>query len=122
MDRPPGGRANSGKSPLASAMRYTPTRMPRLWPDLNHSILELESNTAERTMRFVAIRCKNDLFVRSQTGSKTAAIIYNTKLSRIEPQALLGGTLARIPDYKSTASMTHCHGKRPHRAADRMLI
>jgi transposase len=41
----------SGKSPLAGAIRYALTRMARLRPYLDHGILELDTNPAERAMR-----------------------------------------------------------------------
>ena len=44
-----------GKSPLAAAFRYALTRMERLRPYLDHSILELDNNAAERGMRAIAI-------------------------------------------------------------------
>ena len=44
----------SGKSPLAAAIRYALTRMDRLRPYLDHGILELDNNTAERGMRAIA--------------------------------------------------------------------
>ena len=94
----------SGKSPLAMVIRYALTRMARLRPYLDHGILELDNNTAERAMRSIAIGRKNYLFVGSQTGGKAAAIAYTlietAKLNGIDPQAWLADTLARIPDYK----------------------
>jgi hypothetical protein len=94
----------SGKSPLAGAIRYALTRMAQLRPYLDHGILELDNNTAERAMRSVAIGRKNFLFVGSQTGGKAAAIAYTlietAKLNGIDLQAWLADTLARIPDYK----------------------
>ncbi|SHM52251.1 Transposase IS66 family protein, partial [Paracoccus solventivorans] len=45
----------SGKSPLAAAIRYALTRMARLRPYLDHGILELDNNAAERGMRTVAL-------------------------------------------------------------------
>lgn len=94
----------SGKSPLAGAIRYALTRIARLRPYLDHGILELNNNTAERAMRSVAIGRKNYLFIGSQTGGKAAAIAYTlietAKLSGIDPQAWLADTLACIPDYK----------------------
>jgi len=78
--------------------------MARLQPYLDHGILELDNNTAERAMRSVAIGRKNYLFVGSQTGGKAAAIAYTlietVKVNGIHPQAWLADTLARIPDYK----------------------
>lgn len=96
----------SGKSPLAVAIRYALTRMKRLRPYLDHGVLELDNNTAERAMRSVAIGRKNDLFVGSMTGGRAAAIAYTlietAKLNGIDPQDWLANTLARVPDYKIT--------------------
>ncbi|HCP80468.1 MAG TPA: IS66 family transposase, partial [Octadecabacter sp.] len=44
----------SGKSPLVGAIRYALTRIARLRPYLDHGILEIDNNTAERAMRSVA--------------------------------------------------------------------
>ena len=94
----------SGKSPLAIAIRYALTRMARMRPYLDQGILEIDNNTAERAMRAVALGRKNYLFVGSQTGGKSAAIAYTlietAKLNRVDPQAWLADTLARIPDHK----------------------
>ncbi|MCX7645877.1 MAG: IS66 family transposase, partial [Rhodobacteraceae bacterium] len=96
----------SGKSPLASAIRYALTRMDRLRPYLDHGILELDNNAAERGMRAIALGRKNYLFVGSEAGGKAAAIAYTlietAKLNAIDPHAWLADTLARIPDYKVT--------------------
>jgi hypothetical protein len=94
----------SGKSPLAGAIRYALTRMKRLRPYLDHGILEIDNNTAERSMRSIAIGRKNYLFVGSQNGGKAAAIAYTlietAKLNGVDPQKWLADTLARIPDCK----------------------
>ena len=94
----------SGKSPLAVAIRYALSRMARTRPYLDHDILELDNNTAERAMRAVALGRKNYLFVGSQTGGKSAAVAYTlietAKLNGADPQAWLADTLARIPDHK----------------------
>lgn len=96
----------SGKSPLASAIRYALTRMERLRPYLDHGILELDNNAAERGMRAIALGRKNYLFVGSEAGGKAAAIAYTlietAKLNAVDPNAWLADTLARIPDYKIT--------------------
>ena len=80
--------------------------MKRLRPYLDHGILELDNNSAERAMRSIAIGRKNYLFVGSQGGGKAAAIAYTlietAKLNGIDPQAWLTDTLARIPDHKIT--------------------
>ena len=96
----------SGKSPLATAIRYALARLPRLRPYLEHGILELENNTAERNMRAIALSRKNYLFVVSQAGGKAAAIAYTViktaKLNGVDPQAWLADTLAHLPDHKIT--------------------
>ena len=96
----------SGKSPLAGAIRYALTRMERLRPYLDHGILELDNNTAERSMRAIALGRKNYLFVGSEAGGKAAAIAYTlietAKLNCVDPNAWLADTIARIPDYKIT--------------------
>jgi len=94
----------SGKSPLAVAIRYALSRMARLRPYLDHGILEIDNNTAERAMRSVALGRKNYLFVGSQAGGKSAAIAYTlietAKLNGVDPQAWLADNLARIADHK----------------------
>ena len=98
--------ALSGKSPLATAIRYALARLPRLRPYLEHGILELDNNTAERGMRAIALGRKNYLFVGSEAGGKAAAITYTlietAKLNGVDPQAWLADTLARLPDHKIT--------------------
>ena len=94
----------SGISPMASATRYALTRMARMRPYLDHGILEIDNNTAERAMRAVSLGRKNYLFVGSQTGGKSASIAYTlietAKLNGVDPQAWLADTLARIADHK----------------------
>jgi transposase len=94
----------SGKTPLANAIRYALTRMKRLRGYLDHGFLELDNNTAERSMRGIAIGRKNYMFVGSERGGKSAAIIYTlietAKLNSVDPQAWLTDTLSRIADHK----------------------
>jgi len=94
----------SGKSPLAGAIRYALTRMKKLRPWLDHGFLELDNNTAERSMRPIALGRKNYLFMGSEGGGKSAAIAYTlietAKLNGVDPQAWLTDVLARIADHK----------------------
>ena len=96
----------SGKSELAKAIRYALTRMKRLRPYIDHGILEIDNNSAERSMRCVALGRKNYLFMGSEGGGKSAAIVYTlietAKLNGVDPQAWLTDTLARIADHKIT--------------------
>ena len=55
-------------------------------------------------MRGIAIGRKNYMFVGSERGGKSAAIIYTlletAKLNNVDPQAWLTDVLARTADHK----------------------
>lgn len=95
-----------GKSELAKAIRYALTRITKLRPYLDHGILEIDNNSAERAMKPVAIGRKNFLFVGSPGGGKAAAIAYTlietAKMNGVDPQAWLTWVLAQIADHKIT--------------------
>jgi transposase len=96
----------SGKSELAVAIRYAITRMKKLRPYLDHGFLEIDNNSAERSVRCVALGRKNYLFMGSEGGGKSAAIAYTlietAKLNGVNPLAWLTDVLARIADHKIT--------------------
>ena len=96
----------SGKTPLAGAIRYALGRLPRLRPYLTNGAIEIDNNAAERAMRGCALGRKNWLFAGSQAGGKALAVaatlIETAKLNRVDPEAWLADTLARIPEYKIT--------------------
>ena len=75
-------------------------------PYLANGILELDNNTAERSMRAIALGRKSYLFVGSEAGGKAAAIAYTlietAKLNGVDPHAWLADTTAHIPDYRIT--------------------
>jgi uncharacterized protein (DUF1810 family) len=94
----------SGKSELAKAIRYALTRIKKLRPYIDHGILEIDNNSAERSMRCVALGRKNYLFMGSEGGGKSAAIAYTlietAKLNGVDPQAWLTDVLGRIAEHK----------------------
>ena len=96
----------SGKTPLAQAIRYAITRIKRLRPYLDHGLLAIDNNTAERGMRAIAIGRKNWLFAGSERGGRSAAIAYTlietAKLNGVDPQGWLTDVLGRIADHKLT--------------------
>lgn len=96
----------SGKSPLAAAIRYALSRLPRLRPYLQHGILEIDNNTCERSIRGIAIGRKNYLFMGSDGGSKAGYIAYTlietAKLNDVGPQAWLTDVLGRNTEHKIT--------------------
>jgi transposase len=108
----------SGKSPLATAIRYALTRMSRLRPCLEHGVLELDNNAAERAMRAIALGRKNYLFVGSAAGGRAAAIVYTlietAKLNGVDPEA---GSQTPWPASRTTRSprsTNSCHGAHAH--------
>lgn len=96
----------SGKSPLAQAISYALNRMPKTRPYLENGFLELDSNSAERAMKPVALGRKNWMFAGSQRGGKAMAIAFTlietAKLNNVDPQAWLTDVLSRIADHKIT--------------------
>jgi transposase len=93
----------SGKTPLAAAMRYACKRLPKLASYLDDGCLEIDNNTAERAMRPIALGRKNYMFVGSDAGGKSAAILYTllqtAKMNNVNPQAWLTHVLTRIADH-----------------------
>ena len=96
----------SGKSQLAKDIRYALSRMRRMRSYLENGFLELDNNTAERSIRSVALGRKNYLFMDSEKGGKAAAIIYSltetAKLNNVDPQGWLTFVLSRTADQKVT--------------------
>ena len=78
--------------------------MKKLRPYLDHGFLEADNNSAERSMRCVALGRKNYLFMGSERGGQSAAIAYTlietAKLNGVDPQAWLTDVLSRIADHK----------------------
>ena len=94
----------SGKSPLARAIRYALSRMPKTRPYLDNGFLELDNNTCKRAVKPVALGRKNWMFAGSERSGKAMAIAFTlietAKLNGIDPQAWLTDVLSRIADHK----------------------
>lgn len=93
----------SGKSKLATAIRYALTRWTELIRYRDDGRLEIDNNAAERAMRAIALGRKNWLFAGSNDGGQRAAAIYTlietAKLNGLDPEAYLRDILARIATY-----------------------
>ena len=94
----------SGKSPLAKAIRYALSRMPKTRPYLDNGFLELDNNICERAVKPVALGRKNWMFAGSERGGKAMAIAFTlietAKLNGVDPQAWLTNVLSRIAGHK----------------------
>jgi len=96
----------SGKSPLAAAVRYALSRMERLRPYLDHGILELDNNAAERGMRAIALGRKSLPLHRLGGGRQGHRHRLHpdraSQAQRRRSPRLARRSIARIPDYKIT--------------------
>jgi transposase len=92
----------STRSALAEAFRYTIKRREALSRFLTDARLEIDNNIAENAMRGIALGRKNYLFAGSDAGGDRAASMYTlaqtAKLNRVNPEAYLKDTLAKIAD------------------------
>jgi hypothetical protein len=74
--------------------------LPELCRFTESGILEIDNNTAERTLRLCATIRKNWMFVRSDRGGETEAVCFtilaNAKRYRIEPFAYVRALLIAL--------------------------
>jgi transposase len=96
-------RRVSGKSELATAIRYALTRWTQLTRYRDDGRLEIDNNAAERAIRAIALGRKNWLFAGSDAGGDRAAAMYtlieSAKLNGLDAEAYLRDILARIATY-----------------------
>lgn len=90
-------------SALAAAFDYGLKRWTELSRYTEDGHLEIDNNSAERSVRGVAVGRKNYLFFGSDSGGERAAIAYSLietcKLNQIDPQRYLHYVLERIADH-----------------------
>ena len=90
----------SGKSDLATAIRYARSRWGALTRYLDDGRLEISNNAAENQIRPVTLGRKNWLFAGSDSGGVRAAAFYTlirtAKLNGVEPEAWLTDVIARV--------------------------
>jgi hypothetical protein len=89
------------KSPIAQAINYARNHWEALVRFTEHGFLNIDNNASERAMRPAALGRKNYLFVGSDAGGRTAAVLYTmTQTCRrhgIDPFAYLRDVLERLP-------------------------
>jgi len=91
------------KSPLGEAVGYARNQWAALLVYTTAGFLEIDNNAAERALRAVAIGRKNYLFLGSDVGGETAAVLYTftptCQALGIGPWRYLRDVLARLPSY-----------------------
>ena len=99
------------QSKLAEAISYALNHWEGLALFLSDGRVEVDSNTAERSMRPIALGRRNSLFSGSEGGAESWAIlssIVNTaKLHELDPQIYLTDVLERIVSGQSKSHQLH---------------
>jgi transposase len=95
------------KSPMAEAIGYALNNWTALVRYTEEGFLEIDNNVAEREMKRIAIGRKNWLFVGSDSGGRTAAVLFSFTSTchrlGIDPWAYLHDVLARLPRTRPRA-------------------
>jgi hypothetical protein len=103
------------KSPMAEAIGYALNNWTALVRYTEAGFLSIDNNVAEREMKRIAIGRKNWLFVGSDNGGRTAAVLFSFTSTchrlGIEPWAYLQDVLTRLP----TLSAEHLGALLPDR-------
>jgi hypothetical protein len=88
------------KSPFGQALQYVLPRWDGLTRYCECGALGIDNNLSERMVRPVAIGRKNYLFMGSDNGGKTAAILYSimasAKANQVEPFAYVRDLLSQL--------------------------
>jgi transposase len=93
----------SAKSNLAMAINYTLVRWTQLSRYCHDGRIEMDNNSAERSIRPLVLGRRNYLFAGSDAGGEYAANIYSlvgtALLNAMDPYLYLRHVLERIADY-----------------------
>jgi transposase len=89
------------KSPVAGAIKYSLKNWDALLRFTTDGNIPIDNNRSERTLRDQAVGRKNWLFLGSDNGGRTAAVLYSlvasAKRHHLDPQAYLKDVLRRLP-------------------------
>ena len=88
------------KSPMGEAIRYALNQWPALARYADYGFLAIDNNVAERGLRPIALGRNNWLFVGSETGGHTAAVLFTMTSTchrhRVDPLVYLRDALTRL--------------------------
>ncbi|HET9831223.1 MAG TPA: transposase, partial [Vicinamibacterales bacterium] len=89
------------KSPIGQAITYARRQWTALLRFTEDGFLNIDNNASERALRAVAVGRKNWLFAGSDSGGRTAAVLYTmTQTCRrhsLDPFVYLQDVLTRLP-------------------------
>jgi transposase len=93
------------KSPIGQAIAYARRQWTALLRFTEHGFLNIDNNASDRALRAVAVGRKNWLFAGSDSGGRTAAVLYTmTQTCRrhsLDPFVYLQDVLTRLPNSTS---------------------
>ena len=94
-------RQSRPKSPVTGAIKYSLKNWDALCRFTSDGNIPIDNNRSERTLRDQAVGRKNWLFLGSDNGGRTAAVLYSlvasAKRHHLDPQAYLNDVLSRLP-------------------------
>jgi transposase len=97
------------KSPVAGAIKYCLRNWEALTRFTTDGAIPIDNNRTERTLRDQALGRKNWLFLGSDNGGRTAAILYSivasAKRHHLDIQAYLTDVLTRLPQIVNPLSL-----------------
>jgi transposase len=108
------------KSPIGQAIAYARRQWTALLRFTEQGFLNIDNNASERALRAVAVGRRNWLFAGSDSGGRTAAVLYTmTQTCRrhgLDPFAYLQDVLMRLPQSTSNdldSFLPHRHVPQP---------
>jgi hypothetical protein len=89
------------KSPVTGAIKYSLKNWDALCRYTTDGNIPIDNNRTERTLRAQAVGRKNWMFLGSDNGGRTAAVLYSlvasAKRHHLDPEAYLTDVLRRLP-------------------------
>jgi len=88
------------KSPFAQALSYAIKQETEVLRIMESGVYELDNNSIERQMKYIAIGRKNYYFAGSHDGARRAAVLYSLlgtcRLNKVNPWEWLSDVLVRV--------------------------
>ncbi len=97
------------KSPITGAIKYSLKNWDALCRFTTDGHIPIDNNRTERTLRAQAVGRKNWMFLGSDNGGHTAAVLYSfiasAKRHHLDPEAYLADVLRRLPAITNTLAL-----------------